>query len=211
MRAACFAAFLAAVSCTGGPHYVGIDADTDVDAPNADASSDGGIDAPTDAPMAATCSDYCATIQTNCTGANLMYGGTTTCMDVCAKFSAGTVGSTTGNSLECRYYHSGLAAGGGANTHCRHAGPGGDNQCGADCEGFCTIVLASCTGANQQYGGSLSSCMSACAGYATSPAYVSGASGNNLACRLYHATIAATASMASTHCPHTAMTSAVCQ
>jgi hypothetical protein len=95
-----------------------------------------------------------------------------------------------------------------ADMHCRHAGPGGNGACGADCEGFCTLVLDSCTDANVQFSGDMNTCMTACAGYATTPVYSSSVTmGNSFACRLYHATVA---SGNPEHCKHTAATSAAC-
>jgi hypothetical protein len=181
-----------------------------IDAPSIDApaGADGGIDAPT---VQLTCVDYCSTIAANCTDANLMYASTAECMATCLKFPEGEVTDTGGNTLGCRLYHAGNAAGGvaNANTHCRHAGPGGDGVCGANCEGFCTIVQGSCSTLPDPPYASLGACMTACAGYTAQPPYVANATGNNLACRLYHAT-AATANPG-THCPHTAMVSATCQ
>jgi hypothetical protein len=177
--------------------------------PAVDAAADssiGEIDAPTgdiDAPAAPSCTDYCTTIAANCAAANLMYASTGECMATCGRFTPGTVGMMSGNTAGCRLYHAGAAAGsvGNANTHCRHGGPGGDGLCGSNCEGFCTIVLGSCTAKFEQYGGNMSTCMTACAGFATTPPYVANATGNTFACRLYHATAAA--ANPGTHCGHT--------
>jgi len=95
-------------------------------------------------------------------------------------------------------------------VHCRHAGPGGDGACGGNCESFCTLVLGSCTGGNAQYNGDMNTCMTACAGYATTPAYNSGVTmSNSYACRLYHATAASM--NPAVHCAHTAAVSSQCQ
>jgi hypothetical protein len=200
-RFACAALFALSFVAACGDDDDGGDGTT-IDAPS------GAIDAPDstgDAGAAPSCADYCTTIAANCTGANLMYASADDCMNTCMKMPPGTVGMTSGNTMGCRLYHAGAAAGGQANadTHCRHAGPGGDGLCGANCEGFCTLVLASCTGANQQYGGSMATCMTQCGAYATTPIYVANATGDTLACRLYHATAAS--SNPGLHCPHTAM------
>jgi len=179
---------------------------TPVDAPTAiDAAN---LDAPASAP---TCAAYCTAIAANCTAANLMYASAGDCMASCGRLAVGTAADTSGNTLGCRLYHANNAAGGAgnANTHCRHAGPGGDGVCGANCEGFCTIVQGSCATQQPPPYASMSACMTACAGYATTPPYVAAATGNNLACRLYHATAAS--ALPATHCAHTAMTSATCQ
>jgi hypothetical protein len=137
-----------------------------------------------------------------------MYGAAAECMATCMRFPVGTSADSSGNTLGCRITHANNAAG-NANLHCRHAGPGGDAVCGANCEGFCTIVLGSCTGGQQQFGGDLGTCMTACAGFATAPPYVANATGDNFACRLYHATAAA--ANPTTHCGHVAVASPVCQ
>lgn len=167
------------------------------------------IDAGTDAPaVAQTCANYCATIATNCTGANTMYTSEAACLASCATWQPGTANEMSGNTLACRIYHSG-AASGNPGLHCRHAGPGGDGACGSNCEGFCTLVQGVCgTQATPPYA-DMNACMTACAGYATTPPYdATQTGGNSLACRLYHATAAST--LPGTHCPHTASTSATC-
>jgi hypothetical protein len=196
--AALFALSFAACGDDDGGDGTTIDAPTSIDAPDG-----------TDGAAAPSCTDYCTTIATNCTGANLMYGTAGDCAATCTHFPPGTVGMMATNTLGCRLYHAGAAAG-NANLHCRHAGPGGDGACGANCEGFCTIVLGACTGANQQYGGSMQTCMSSCAQFSTTPDYSATVmSGNSFACRLYHATAAA--SNPGLHCSHTAVTSSQCQ
>jgi len=156
-----------------------------------------------------TCDNYCTAITTNCTGTNQQFAGMSDCMASCMTYPVGAAADTSGNTLGCRTYHAGAAMT-GADVHCRHAGPGGDGACGANCLGFCTLVLGTCTGASAQYGGDMGQCMTACGGYATAPPYSSmTTSGNSFACRLYHAT-AATLNP-TLHCPHTGATSATCQ
>lgn len=196
-------AWLAACGDDGGDGTT-IDAPSAVDAPAGDAPSG-------DAPAAPSCATYCTTIAANCTAANLMYANTAECMATCGRFTPGTVGQTSGNTAGCRLYHANNAAGGqnNADMHCRHAGPGGNALCGANCEGFCTIVQGACASqANPPYA-NLAACMTACAGYNQTPTYSAAVtSGNSFACRLYHATAAANAP--GTHCSHTAMTSSQC-
>jgi hypothetical protein len=184
------------------------DSDTNppvIDAPAAIDSSTA-IDA---AGQAQTCANYCALISANCTAANAMYGGTAECMASCMHVPAGTAADMSGNTLGCRIYHADAAATNAA-LHCRHAGPGGDGACGMNCEGFCTVALGSCAGqANPPYA-SMGACLTACAGFATTPPYSAATtSGNSLACRLYHATAASTTP--TLHCPHTAAAGGPCQ
>lgn len=194
-----------AAACGDDEDSGGTDAPTAIDAPTGDPDAAGNPDAS----GAPSCTDYCTTIAANCTAANLMYANNTECMATCQMLPPGTVGMMATNTVGCRLYHAGAAAG-NANLHCRHAGPGGDGACGANCEGFCTIVLASCTGGNEQFGGSMATCMSECAQFATTPDYVATeTAGDTFACRLYHATAAAAAPV--THCSHVATNSPTCQ
>jgi hypothetical protein len=156
-----------------------------------------------------TCQNYCTSITTNCINTNQQFTGMTDCMSTCMHYPVGTAADMAGNTLGCRTYHAGAAMT-GPDVHCRHAGPGGNDACGADCLGFCSLVLSECTGANVQYGGDMGQCMTACGGFATTPAYNSmQTSGNTFACRLYHATAASLDPM--THCKHTGTTSDTCK
>ncbi len=155
----------------------------------------------------ATCSDYCDEIMTNCTGAEAQYTSRDICLDVCGTMAQGTPGDMAGGSVQCRAYHAGAALG-DPTSHCVHAGPGGAGVCGDNCDGFCGIVVASCTGADMAYP-SGSECLAACQGFDDTEQFdVSDVSGDTLACRLYHASVA-TADPA-THCEHTGAVSAVC-
>jgi hypothetical protein len=95
-----------------------------------------------------------------------------------------------------------------ANTHCAHTDVDGGGVCvdpeppAATCAEYCTTVMASCTGDDAQYG-SEQACLDYCTTWALlDPGFVGQTSGNTVGCRLYHATVAAGAGMAATHCPH---------
>jgi hypothetical protein len=164
------------------------------------------------------CPTYCSEIQANCTGANAQYPAETTnahCLAACASFPMGTAADKTGNTLGCRIYHAGAPAIMDAATHCVHAGPGGDKTsvaapgtCGDACTSFCTLEIKACgvtgdAGGNGQYA-DMNACMTACGGFEKTHLYAITASGDSLACRLYHATNAAISGNATAHCPHTA-------
>lgn len=144
------------------------------------------------------CTTYCTRTMTNCTGsANAQYSSMDTCMASCSHFPVGTLADTGGNTLGCRIYHAGNAAT-DPNTHCIHAGPSGGTVCGNPSDGFCSLVVAECP---TQYP-SATACATLAAGYAATPLYSAAVeSGNNLSCRIYHATAASTDP--TTHCPHT--------
>jgi hypothetical protein len=164
------------------------------------------IDAVAAAP---TCAEYCSSLAANCTTLpqyKTPVGAENLCLSTCAKFPMGTAADRSGNTLGCRAYHATAAAGSAANatTHCPHAGPTGADVCGSPCDSFCSTVLASCTAANVQYGGSMATCTAACAGYAKTRIYSPATTGgDDFACRMYHATNAA--ANPGVHCKHTAV------
>lgn len=168
------------------------------------------IDAAIDAPAAApTCAAYCTAIQANCLDAasNRQYVNMADCMASCAFMPVGSPADTQGNTLGCRTYHAGTPAMTNPMMHCPHAGPGGDGVCGMNCQGFCQTVLGACTGANQQYGGNMATCMTACAAFPTATRYNTKVMTTfTFACKMYHATVATT--LPALHCPHTSATNA---
>lgn len=158
---------------------------------------------PTDGP----CSDYCRLVMRNCTGANLQYSAIDNCEATCATMDVGDQDDTTGNTIECRTFWAAIAE--GDKTACGKAGPGGAGQCGTDCESFCAATLSICADELTQPYGSQAECVSACAGFATAPAYTANViDGDSLACRIYHMTAASTDP--DIHCPHTGVQSATC-
>jgi hypothetical protein len=192
------------------------------------ACGDSGTTTTIDAPPAVTqdCATYCSEITTNCTAGNAQYADAAHCMATCTSFPMGTAADKGPgqNTLGCRIYHAGAPSMATPATHCPHAGPAGDlvtvatnGQCGDACTSFCTLDIKVCgstdapvTGITPAYQ-NVAACMSACTNFDKTVAYSStSTTGNNLACRLYHATNAATfaaagnAATASTHCGHTA-------
>ncbi|MDX2022874.1 MAG: hypothetical protein SF187_21755 [Deltaproteobacteria bacterium] len=171
------------------------------DGATGDASSDAGGDA---APGATACSDYCDKLEANCT-TKTQYMNKGDCMSACQNKLAWLLGTdNTGNTLMCRSYHAGLAAGstGNANTHCPHAGPTGGGLCGGFCENYCYLAAKNCTANNKLYQ-SDAECMTACAGFATTGMF-GDTTGNTLQCRLYH--VNAARGDANLHCPHASQT-----
>ena len=148
-----------------------------------------------EAPAEPTCEAYCALLDDNCTGDLAVYPTAETCVAACAAFPVGDIADVSGNTLGCRQYHAGAAAGDAA-THCPHAGPGGSGYCGADCESFCTLAGSICPGAYEDE----ATCLTACEGYATTPPYnANQKTGDTIECRLYHVSVA---SLDDVHCGH---------
>lgn len=155
----------------------------------------------------AGCSMYCTALMSSCTGEHSQYPSIESCEGACAGLPPGSPGVTSGNSLACRAYHAGMASI-DPTLHCVHAGPGGAGACGQNCEGFCAIATSICPTEYPDVDG----CLASCAGFAdTEPYDINDVSGDTLACRLYHLTIAATSDGDSqVHCPHTIAVSPVC-
>ncbi len=86
----------------------------------------------TDSPSSGGCSTYCAQITTNCTGDNAQYADMADCLSYCsaAAWPAGMAMASSGNTLACRIYHSGMPAMGDPAMHCPHGGPTGADVCG---------------------------------------------------------------------------------
>lgn len=150
-------------------------------------------------PKAGECEDYCDLIDVHCGGAVLQYSDRNACLSTCHAMPLGDATTHAGNTIMCRTFAAATAELAPADT-CAEAGPGGDGVCGSNCESFCQIQSVICTGDNQAYA-SEAECMTACAGFATTPPYdASKTAGNTLACRIYHLTAAANDPI--THCHH---------
>jgi hypothetical protein len=107
--------------------------------------------------------------------------------------TGGTGGSTGGASGASTGGSSGASTGGSSG-----AGTGGSAGGGnLSCDGYCTSIMASCTGANSQFT-TKEICMAVCGSYPEGAQ--SDTSGNTLGCRLYHA--GAASADAATHCKH---------
>jgi cysteine-rich repeat protein len=73
-----------------------------------------------------TCENYCSIMEANCSET---YESTEACIATCEGFSTeGTEGDASGNTIQCRIYHGGVAAE-DADLHCPHAGPDGALVC----------------------------------------------------------------------------------
>ncbi|MEY2929701.1 MAG: hypothetical protein RL033_450 [Pseudomonadota bacterium] len=149
------------------------------------------------------CLSYCDTIMAGCTDANAQYASPTACLLVCEKLPVGTPGATSGNSVECRNSKAALAlsTGEGAN-YCFTAGPGGGGVCGQDCDGYCSVMMASC----REFS-TVSQCTADCsivpnlAQSSVVQTYnTSMQSGNTVQCRLFHVTASTLDPVL--HCPH---------
>jgi len=95
------------------------------------------------------CEVYCDLITQNCVGSNQQYTSKSTCMTACGAIpSTGNPGDTTGDTVQCRIYHAGVAGNPSTNApvHCPHAGPTGAGQCVNAATGSTAATTASTTG-----------------------------------------------------------------
>jgi hypothetical protein len=156
------------------------------------------------------CDEYCSVITSDCSGKDAQYIDADACHQACRHFPVGTPGETQGNTLACRLTYAKKARS-EPYTYCTWAGPGGDGECGTNCEGFCTLMMAACTAAStgpgHEYFDSLSDCHASCnelddvGSYnASDRSLQSGA--DTVQCRLYHVGAALAADDSFTHCSH---------
>jgi len=81
------------------------------------------------------CDVYCDLVQQNCgsAGSNSQYATASACQTACASMAtSGSPGDTSGNTVQCRIYHAGVAGNPSSNAavHCPHAGASGGGVCG---------------------------------------------------------------------------------
>ena len=159
--------------------------------------------------QASPIAQYCTDVASACSGVNAQYPahGAIACAayaENAAGFSLGVVGTSSGNTLECRRTHARMAKGDPA-MHCVHSGPSGGNTCGSWCENYCTLALRNCTGANALYPDT-PSCLTACAAFPTNGPF--DRMSNSVQCRIMEA--AESSLNPAQHCPHASAASTVC-
>lgn len=128
----------------------------------------------------ANCSEYCAEIAVQCTGAEAQYEAGPNCADYCPYLADGS--DPAADTLACRAKFLPPHA-----VDCQAAGPGGASQCGDPCTNFCIRALFICPGSYVD----LDACTSFCATLPdTDLASYAAPSGldDTLQCRLYYLT-----------------------
>jgi hypothetical protein len=171
---------------------------------NAATSLESGSDA-ADGPAPTLCEEYCETVIRACSDNESdsfdVYDSPFTCERQCLLLTPGAERDQSGNTVHCRLFHARVAelSRGERLTECPAAGPGGDGVCGANCEGYCTLMLATCSGLFE----TLDACRASCALVPDVGGYdISQTSGDSLQCRLYH--LGAALVSPEHHCPHAA-------
>jgi len=151
--------------------------------------------------FAIPCDVYCTLSLGNCAGE---YADDAECQAACGDFDdSGTTGDDTGDTLQCRVYHAGVAAQ-DPGTHCPSAGELTAGACidgppPPTCDEYCQVITANCDGGNAQYA-DMDGCIAYCADYGLAAGDASDTTGNTIGCRTYHAEVAAQDPVV--HCPH---------
>lgn len=148
-------------------------------------------------PIRTLCDQYCETIGKYCTGDQLQYRDSEQCLAVCSLLPEGAVDESDGNTVACRARYAAkarYAAGTELAAYCRQAGPGGDDRCGGNCEGFCSIMMPTCApNTADHHFESAQACQLACSRLQQIPytyGHASVADSNTVQCRLFHASSA---------------------
>lgn len=193
-----------------GTSAVGASAGTD--ASNAGAGGEG------ENPPKSTCDQYCDLVLANCTGKYEQYRNRTQCLEVCKRLPEGAPSDRLVNTVQCRIAQAALAES-EAPHYCKSSGPLGEGRCGSNCEGYCSLMDATCTKDSTDTSGELSyfentaACLANCGSMAADPSgpssYSSSATfdpnslvGNNLFCRTYHVAAGIEQDAPTEHCPH---------
>ena len=148
------------------------------------------------------CEQYCGVVTKNCTGAFAVYTSYTTCLAVCAALPEGMPGDSGLNSVQCRLHAASIATD-EVPHYCPIAGPGGNGECGSNCESLCGLREQICADYKDS---DLTSCLESCAmlqdlGTYSTDLDLDQYRGPHVQCRLYHVSAAAVAD-APQHCRH---------
>jgi hypothetical protein len=145
------------------------------------------------------CKEYCTTVMEACTGKLAVYTSDQVCLNVCKLLDPGDALEPVGNTVACRIKQAELAELEPA-EHCKSAGPGGNGECGTDCEAYCQLFPQTC--ASEDRYKNEASCLKACAGLTDNDRYdVDGDhEGDTIECRLMHVSSAAV--LPNEHCSH---------
>jgi hypothetical protein len=190
----------AGVGGNAGEVEAGVDASATTDAAVPEGGSDARAnDAAGEAGPSEVCTQYCDQMQSYCTGNAKQYLDQAQCLKVCGLFPPGVLGTGDGNTAACRLKYASkahYALGTERDNYCTTAGPGSDGTCGNVCDGFCTLMMPTCTPTKSPpyYYASADECMTACRKLHDNPPYtVSNGTlpdRNDAQCRLFHVTTA---------------------
>jgi len=194
----------------GGPNGSGGKGGEDSGATQGGSPAGGGPNGGTGGTAPAICQTYCGEIMQWCSSAPLLqYTDERQCLEICSKLEPGTIGDEDVNTAACRLQHANSAryeSGPGKTAACRWAGAGSEGACGTNCDGFCAIMMGTCTeeSAGPYHYASVEDCLRDCDTLEQIPyihADISVADSDTLQCRLYHV-MAAALYEPDEHCEH---------
>ena len=164
---------------------------------NADKDSDKGGTA--SEPATTTCASYCDRVMSACSGDNAVYINDEECLAVCALLEPGGSDESEGNTVACRTARARLAER-EPEAYCSAAGPGGNDDCGSDCEAYCALYSQVCPTEAEAQGTDI--CIEQCATLVEQPGFdlIGDHQGDTVECRLVH--VAAASLSPTEHCQH---------
>lgn len=146
------------------------------------------------------CKSYCDVVMDACTGDDAVYANREQCLSVCAALDPGDPQEFRNeNTLACRARQAD-AAKDEPKGYCRSAGPGGNGQCGSDCDAYCRVFPQICP--KQYEYRSTEECLRACGALTEQDTYnlEDDHGGDTIECRLVHMTSASVDP--TNHCAH---------
>ena len=138
-------------------------------------------------PLAAECTNYCATVNAACaTPESVQYADFADCATYCllhGALPAGAPGDEGVNTIGCRVLEAARAMEGDL-THCAAAGRTGGGVCGSWCDSYCHLTQLHCQGGEELYPDE-ATCLAACAEL-DDGGTPGDAAGDTVQCRLHH-------------------------
>lgn len=181
----------------------------DASALDASASLDARADAAVLSPRQSACAEYCVTIQQACVESNAQYQSEESCLEICNELmrtesERQDAGGSVNDTIECRLEAARAVIEVGAEIEnlCVSAGMWGNDECGAPCEVYCSMMQAACTEQFEAFDRCPDECTEVQPG--GKPFGVMVDPGNTLECRVNHIRLATTTRNPGTHCPHAA-------
>jgi hypothetical protein len=114
----------------------------------------------------ATCARYCSQVVSNCRDKDAQYVDLSECLGLCGLMPHRPGVVRSGNSIECRNYHSDDPARTAPARYCAAAGILGAETCGGRCESFCVLATSLCSaqqsglpGPFKDYAGCMQNCV----------------------------------------------------
>lgn len=145
------------------------------------------------------CNEYCDKVMAFCTETHAVYPNRDQCMGVCRNLPQGDNQELVNeNSVQCRID---IIDRSDEQDDCRFVGPGGGDQCGSDCEAYCTLYPKVCPD-DYKYG-KFDNCLKNCEGLKDQKDRYNlkeDHEGDTVECRLVHTSSASVDP--TSHCPH---------